>query len=64
VIQTASRVRLVPWWIVLAISHTALLLSRGSSLGCIIQLLGALIGVMPLESTLITGNTRLVTGLG
>jgi hypothetical protein len=64
VVQTASRVRLVPWWIILAISHTALLLSRSSGLGCIIQLLGALIGVMPLESALITGDTRLVTRLG
>jgi hypothetical protein len=63
-IQTASRVRLVPWWIVLAISHMALLLNRSSGLGCIIQFLGALIGVMPLESTLKTGNTRLVTRLG
>jgi hypothetical protein len=57
-------VRLVPWWIILAISHTALLLNRSSGLGCIIQLLGALIGVMPLESALITGDTRLVTRLG
>jgi hypothetical protein len=64
VIQTASRVRLVPWWIILAISNTALLLSRSNGLGCIIQLLGALIGVMPFESALITGDTRLVTRLG
>jgi hypothetical protein len=64
VIQTASRVRLVPWWIVLAISHTALLLGRSSGLGCIVKLLGALIGVVPFESALITGNTRLVTRLG
>jgi hypothetical protein len=56
--------RLVPWWIILAIPHTALLLSRGSGLGCIIQLLGALIGVVPFESALITGNSRLVTRLG
>jgi hypothetical protein len=57
-------VRLVPRWIALAISHTALLLSRGSGLGCIIQLLGALIGVVSFESTLITGDTGLVTRLG
>jgi hypothetical protein len=56
--------RRVPWWIILAISNTALLLSSSSGLGCIIQLLGALIGVMPFESTLITGNTGLVTRLG
>jgi hypothetical protein len=64
VVQTASRVRLVSWWIIFAISNTALLLSRSRGLGCIIQLLGALIGVVPFESALITGNTRLVTGLG
>jgi hypothetical protein len=64
VVQTASRVRLVPWGIILAISDTALLLSRSSGLGSVIQLLGALIGVVPFESALITGNTRLVTRLG
>jgi hypothetical protein len=64
VVQTASSVRLVPGWIVLAISHTALLLDRNSGLGGIIQLLGALIGVVPFESALIIGNTRLVTRLG
>jgi hypothetical protein len=64
VIQTALRARLVPWGIVLAIPHTALLLNRSGGLGCIIQLLGALIGVVPFKSALITGNTRLVTGLG
>jgi hypothetical protein len=64
VVQTASRVRLVSRWIILAISNTALLLSRSSGLGCIIQLLGALIGVVPFESALITGDTRLVTRLG
>jgi hypothetical protein len=63
-IQTALRVRRFPWGIVLDISHTALLLNRNSGLGGIIQLLGALIGVMPFQSALITGNTRLVTGLG
>jgi hypothetical protein len=64
VVQTASRVGRVSWWIIFAISHTSLLLSRNSGLGCIIQLLGALIGVMPFEFALITGNTRLVTRLG
>jgi hypothetical protein len=60
----ASKVRRVPWCIVLPISITALLLSRGSRLWCNIHLLWALVGVVPLESAPIAGNTRLVTRLG